>query len=897
MPPTAEQTNLEHHCMPISDVLLVWETDPDAGLTSEVANQRLEVFGRNKMPAFKSRGPLIRFLAQFKSPLVYVLVAAAIVTAAVGEWVDTWVIMAVVIVNSVVGFIQEERASKALEALAKMTRTSALVVRDDQVQLIDSEMVVPGDLVLLEAGDRVPADMRLIRSNELQINESALTGESFVAEKTVGELDGLTGLADRVNMAYASTLVSAGNAAGLVVATGSDTEIGRIHQLVSQATGVQTPLARKLSRFGAWLTLGILILSGLALVLGLARGEPLAEMVTSAVAIAVAMIPEGLPAVVTITLAVGVSRMARRNAIVRKLPAVETLGSTTVICADKTGTLTQNQMTVQFVATPDGVFDMREVASSSDIESMPPDVRSVLLAGVLCSNATTEVGEPTEVALVKAGALAGIESGRVNAQHPRIGEIPFSSQTRYMATAHQGPNTGFVVMKGAPEEVLAVCGGRGCDPGIAVGYLNEFSSSALRVLAFARATGEISDQSIDHLSWELLGLAAMADPPRPEAIAAIKACHGAGIDVKMITGDHMLTAQAIALEMGLLEASALAPDTQTKSTPNATPSAVLSGTEIAHMDRDQLADALRHVKVIARVTAEQKLRIVRALQSRNEVVAMTGDGVNDAPALKQADIGVAMGLGGTEVAKEAAEIVLTDDNFASIEAAVEEGRGIFANLTKFITWALPTNLGEGLIILTAILASSTLPISPVQILWVNMTTAVTLGLALAFEPPEPDIMSQPPRRLNQPIITKSLMGRMIFVGLMMLIGAYLMFELTLRAGASLETARTMAVSAVVAAEIGFLFNCRSLNRSVIKIGLFSNRVLLWGIAAMIALSMAFSYLPFLQSVFGTAALSLGQWLVIAAFGLVVSLAVGVQKALTNRFKRGRDQVVAWPSAV
>lgn len=884
MPPTAEQTNLEHHCMSISDVLLVWATDPQAGLTSDIAEQRLEAFGRNQMPAFKSRGPLSRFLAQFKSPLVYVLVAAAFVTAAVGEWVDTWVIMAVVIVNSVVGFIQEERASKALEALAKMTRTSALVVRDDQVQLIDSEMVVPGDLVLLEAGDRVPADIRLIRSNELKVNESALTGESFAADKTVDELDGLIGLADRVNMAYASTLISAGNATGVVVATGSDTEIGRIHQLVGEATGVQTPLTRKLSRFSAWLTFGILVLSGLVLVLGLARGEPIAEMATSAVAIAVAMIPEGLPAVITITLAVGVSRMARRNAIVRKLPAVETLGSTTVICADKTGTLTQNQMTVQFVAIPDGVFDMCQIASADDAESVPPDVRSVLLAGVLCSNATVEVGEPTEVALVKAGALAGINSGRVNAQHPRVAEIPFSSETRYMATAHHGPKAGFVIMKGAPEEVLAVCGGRGFDPGVAKGYLNEFSNSALRVLAFARATGELSDQPIDHLSWELLGLTAMADPPRPEAIAAIKACHGAGIDVKMITGDHMFTAQAIAREMGLLDASALALDTQATSPLVATPSAVLSGTEIAQMDRDQLADALAHVKVIARVTAEQKLRIVRALQSRNEVVAMTGDGVNDAPALKQADIGVAMGLGGTEVAKEAAEIVLTDDNFASIEAAVEEGRGIFANLTKFITWALPTNLGEGLIILTAILAGSTLPISPVQILWVNMTTAVTLGLALAFEPTEPDIMTQPPRRLNQPIISKALMVRMIFVGLIMLAGAYWMFELTLRSGGSLEAARTMAVSTVVAIEIGFLFNCRSLTQSVFRIGFFANRALLLGILAMVGLSLLFSYAPFFQQIFGTAPLSLWQWLAVSAIGLVAALTIGLTKLLEQSFR-------------
>ena len=895
---TNEIAPANHHQLPLAEVFLLWQTDPEIGLTSKEATDRLEKFGPNRLPAFKSRGPLVRFLSQFSSPLVYVLVVAAVVTAAIGEWVDTWVIAAVVVVNSVVGFIQEERANKALDALAKMTRTRSIVIRDSQAEIIDSDFVVPGDLVVLEAGDRVPADLRLISANNLGIDESALTGESFAAEKSITELETATGLADRVNMAYASTLVTAGNAKGVVVATGGDTEIGRIHQLVSQAAGVETPLTRKLGRLSVWLTAGILLLSGLAFLLGIARGEPLAEMVTSAVAIAVAMIPEGLPAVVTITLAIGVSRMARRNAIVRKLPAVETLGSTTVICADKTGTLTQNQMTVQFVATPDGVFDVRKwvatngyrgdgLEGSARVTDLPADVRAVLLAGTLCSNATSELGEPTEVALVQAAEQCQISNHHANAQHLRVGEIPFSSELRFMATSHDSPKGTLVVVKGAPEDVLALCDGRGFEPAAVLAHLEAFSGDALRVIGFARAVAPpgwvMTTENLSELPLEFLGLQAMADPPRPEAIRAIEVCHRAGINVKMITGDHMLTAQAIARQMGLVSAGH---HIAAAAEPGEAPSiSVLSGADIAAMDNDQLANALDRVNVIARVTAEQKLRIVRALQRRGQVVAMTGDGINDAPALKQADIGVAMGLGGTEVAKESAEIVLTDDNFASIEAAVEEGRGIFANLTKFITWALPTNLGEGLIILTAILTGSTLPISPVQILWVNMTTAVTLGLALAFEPTEPDIMTQPPRRLNQPIINRTLMARMIFVGLMMLAGAYLMFELTLRSGGSLEAARTMAVSTVVAIEIGFLFNCRSLTQSVFRIGFFTNRALLLGISAMIGLSLMFSYAPFFQQIFGTAPLTIWQWLTVSFIGLTAALLVGLTKALELRLNR------------
>jgi len=863
------------HGLPLHEVFLLWETDEDHGLTEVEARERLNRFGPNSLPASAERSALITFAAQFNSPLIYVLLAAALVTGAVGEWVDTGVIMAVVVVNAIVGFIQEQRASKALEALAEMTRTQAWVVRGGDRRKIDSAEVVPGDLVLLKAGDKVPADLRLIEARELRIDESALTGESVPVDKSNGNVDPRTGLADRVNMTYSSTLVTAGNARGIAVETGASTEIGRIHQLVGQARGVKTPLTEKLARFSVWLTIAILALTAITFLLGLLRGLPLPQMVTSGVAIAVAAIPEGLPAVVTITLAIGVSRMARRNAIIRHLPAVETLGSTTVICTDKTGTLTQNQMTVQYAFTGDEVFDLRDDVS--------PVVRDLLECGVLCNNATLTVGDPTEVALVHAAERAGIEQHALTKRWPRTDEIPFASELRYMATAHEGDGERRIIVKGAAEQVLALCQLSESERTAILAQVDTFSDEALRVLAFAEATVStdtaLENNILQNAGLTFVGLQAMADSPRPEAIRAIATCHAAGIKVIMITGDHLLTARAIAREIGLSHAPGREPE-------------VLAGHEIEGMDRTQLADALERVTVVARATAEQKLLIVEALQSRAHVVAMTGDGINDAPALKQADIGVAMGESGTEVAKEASAMVLTDDNFASIEAAVEEGRGVFANLTKFITFALPTNLGQALIIMTAIVVGLTLPILPVQILWVNMTTAVALGLTLAFEPTEDAAMQRPPRKPGQSMISRALLLRMVLVGLLMLAGAYLMFEMALADGSSLATARTAAVNAVIAIQIGYLFNCRSLDRSVFSIGFFSNRALLWGIAIMIGLSVAFTYAPPMQLIFDTAPMSLQQWLLAASLGLAVAIIIGAEKWLTTRIRNYRHEAGA-----
>jgi cation-transporting ATPase F len=872
-----ERSDAAHHGLPIHEVVLLWGSDLTSGLTAAEVAERQVRFGPNTLPESGGPGPLRVFAEQFNSPLIYVLLGAAIVTGAIGEWIDTGVILGVVIVNAVVGYIQERRAGKALAALAELTRTRAVVIRDGRRHHIDSMELVPGDLVVIEAGDKVPADLRLASANECRVDESALTGESVPVDKSQTLLDDATTLADRTNMAYSSTLVTAGNATGVVVATGVETEIGRIHELVGSAAGVATPLTRKLARFSVWLTAIILGLSALIFILGLIRGTDIAELVTSVVAIAVAMIPEGLPAVVTVTLAIGVSRMAKRNAIIRKLPAVETLGSTTVICTDKTGTLTLNRMTVQFIYTQGRVIDLDR--------HDPADAFACVHAGLLCNNATSEVGDPTEMALVHVADRLGLDQSHWRERWPRRDEIPFDSALRYMATLHEessGDTT--ILLKGATEEVVALCGYElldGDDTSALhadriMTQVEDFAGQALRVLAFASARipagTRFADISLTDIPFTFLGLQAMADPPRPEAVQAIRVCHEAGIAVKMITGDHVLTARAIAAKIGL-----------TKD-PTAEPQ-VLSGVDVTELDDAELTERIENVDVFARVSAEQKLRIVRALQARHHVVAMTGDGINDAPALKQADIGIAMGASGTEVAKEASAMVLTDDNFASIEAAVEEGRSVFANLIKFITFALPTNVGQGLIIITAVIAGVALPILPVQILWVNMTVAVALGLTLAFEPTEPSTMQMPPRPPRQSILTRAIGFRVLLVGTLMLAGAFWVFDLTLSNGDSIELARTVAVNAVIAMQIGYLFNCRSLDHSVFSVGFFSNRTLLIGVGIMIALQLAFTYVPIMQVIFQTAPMTGQQWLLVAGLGVCVPIIVGAEKFITARIRR------------
>ena len=621
----------------------------------------------------------------------------------------------------------------------------------------------------------------------------------------------------------------------------------------------------------------ILGLAGVTFLLGLVRGESAADMVTAAVALAVGAIPEGLPAAVTITLAIGVSRMARRNAIVRQLPAVETLGSTTVICTDKTGTLTENRMTVQ------EVYCANEARKLEDLPGADrPAIRDLLLAGVLCNDASVgtgithrrdNVGDPTELALIAAADTVDPQIRADAEGWPRIQEIPFSSELRFMATLHTNPDSSGrrLIVKGAVEDVLTLC--EHIDEATIMQTTDDFGAQALRVMGFAwvdvPADFSLTLESLRGQHLTFLGLEAMIDPPRAEAIAAVQACHTAGIRVKMITGDHRTTAEAIAERVGLHGV-------------NGNGLTVLTGSELAALPEVEVDDAILTTDVFARVTAEQKLDIVRALQKASDVIAMTGDGVNDAPALKQADIGIAMGYSGTEVAKETASIVLTDDDFATIEAAVEEGRGVFDNLTKFITWTLPTNLGEGLVILTAILLGSTLPILPVQILWINMTTAVALGLMLAFEPKEDDIMTRPPRPPDQAIVTGNLVLRIVVVGTVMLLGSFGLFTAAVDAGASLPEARTLAVNAFVAMEIGYLFNCRSLHRSVLSVGLFSNKWVWWGVITTIALQGLFTYAPFMNQIFDTAPLAASDWWPVLALGVVIYVIIGALKWVDNR---------------
>ena len=904
------------HHLPIDEVVALLEGDRERGLDRFQVEHRLEAFGANTITARKGQGPLIRFLLQFHQPLIYILIASGVVTAGLREWVDSGVIFGVVLVNAVVGYLQEAKAVNALAALARTMTTEATVLRQGEKRRIPATALVPGDIVFLQSGDKVPADMRLFKVRDLQIAEAALTGESMPVAKDHGRHSHDTALADRRNMAYASTLVTYGQGTGIVTATGDDTEVGRISQLISAAEALATPLTRKISQFSNVLLYVILALAGLTIVVGLLRGQTFLDMFMAAVALAVGAIPEGLPAAVTITLAIGVSRLAQKRAIIRKLPAVETLGSTTVICTDKTGTLTENQMTVQEIVvgglsyTVSGSgYNPLVGAITSPATTAGGDTSPALLeclrAGLLCNDSQLieedggwQVhGDPTEGALLTAARKGGLGPAALAAS-PRLDTVPFESAHQYMATLHDaGPDAHrLVLLKGGVEAVLARCGSQLDALGKPTplrtaeihGAVLAMAAKGLRVLAMARKQMPPATSAILHADLTtglvFLGLQGMIDPPRPEAIAAVKICQVAGIRVKMITGDHPATAAAIARQVGLYGQAAAQTMTagdglMSGGSGMAGAAPVLTGPELAKLSDNELIDRAEDTVVFARVSPEQKLRLVEALQARGQVVAMTGDGVNDAPALKRADIGVAMGITGTEVAKEAADMVLTDDNFSSIEAAVEEGRGVFDNLIKFITWTLPTNLGEGLVILAAVLLGVTLPILPVQILWINMTTAGFLGLALAFEPKEAGIMLRPPRAPKAPILTHSVIFRITLVSFLMLGAAFWLFTRELAAGATLAEARTAAVNVFVMIELCYLFNCRSMGKSVFQLGFFSNPWVIAGALAMFLLQLLYTYLPVMNRLFQSAPVGLGVWGRIGAAGALVFLIIEIEKWL------------------
>ena len=896
------------HHLPLAEVGGLLEVDFDKGLdTFEIAH-RQEHFGLNVLTQKQAQGPLLRFLLQFHQPLVYILLASALITAILKEWVDAGVIFGVVLVNAVIGFVQEANAVKAIEALRRTMDTEANVLRAGQMRRISAAELVPGDVVVLQSGDKVPADLRLVRCRELQIDESALTGESVPVHKQADILGRDTVLADRSNMTYSSTLVTYGTGTGVVTATGDHTEIGRINTLISTAEVLATPLTKKISHFSKLLLWVILGLAALTFAVGALRGEGLLEMFMAAVALAVGAIPEGLPAALTITLAIGVSRMAKCNAVVRRLPAVETLGSTTIICSDKTGTLTQNEMTVQEILAggehvtvsgvgyaPVGEFLRNGQPAVTDDHGA---LLECLKAGLLCNDTRLVAiedgwrveGDPTEGALIVSAAKAGLWAEALARELPRVDAIPFESQFQYMATLHDaGPEKPRICyLKGSVESVVSRCGDAlgadlqpvPMDTDTIQAHMRAMAAKGLRVLAFGRRELPSASTSIGHgdvaESLTLVGLQAMIDPPRPEAIQAVESCRNAGIQVKMITGDHPETAMAISCQLRL----ACMPDVGASA---------LTGLEIAALTDDELTAKAERTDVFARVAPEQKLRLVEALQGSGHVVAMTGDGVNDAPALRQADIGIAMGITGTEVAKEAADMVLTDDNFSTIVAAVEEGRRVYDNLIKFLTWTLPTNIGEGLVILVAVFAGTTLPILPVQILWINMTTAVLLGLMLAFEAKEVDIMQRPPRDPRTPILTRTLVFRILLVGVLLLIGSFGLFEWELMDGESEAKARTAAVNMFVFGELFYLFNCRSLTHSMFSLGLFSNRWLLVGVGSMVMAQLLFTYAPPLNRAFHAAPLGWREWLLILGAGVIIHVIVGIEKWLRFRSPHRRSR--------
>lgn len=868
-------------------------TDIEHGLTAEEAARRLAQYGKNAVTVIKGQSAFLRFLLQFNQPLVYVLLISAGATLLLGEFADSAVIFGVVLVNAIIGFVQEDKAIQAIGELSHTLTAEATVIRDGERRHIPAEVVVPGDVVLLFSGDKVPADMRLIHTRDLQAAESALTGESVPVLKSPAPLEPDTSLADRTNMVYASTLITYGSGTGIVTATGNATEVGKISRLLAETISLETPLTRKIATVSGWLLYAIMGLAAACFLVGVfIYDEKPVAMLLASIALAVGAIPEGLPAAVTITLAIGVGRMAKRGVIIRKLPAVETLGSTTVICSDKTGTLTENQMTVTAIITAAsehrvGGAGYVPKGDITEAERGGIALEECLLAGLLCNEARhihhngqwLVEGDPTEGALIVAAKKFGLTEAVWEERQPRLDAIPFESEYQYMATLHAAETATVGYIKGSVESVLPRCenvkmpdGGTGdVDSRAILAAMASQAGEGCRVLAFAirRFPEGKTDLSHEDLAQGLtfLGLQAMIDPPRTEAVVAVEECKLAGIRVVMITGDHALTAGAIAHQLGILTSGA---------------SGITIGRELSAMNEEAFAKAAATCNVFARVAPEQKLRLVQALQRQGNVVAMTGDGVNDAPALKQADIGVAMGITGSEASKEAADMVLTDDNFASIVAAVQEGRAVFDNLLKFLVWTLPTNMGIGLVILAAVVTDSTLPILPLQTLWINMTTAVLLGLMLAFEPKEAGLMTRQPRLPSEPMFRPAYLQRIVLVATMLVISSFALFEIALSHGHSPEYARTIAVNVFVFGETFFLFNCRSLTNSMFSVGVFSNRWVLGGVTIMTALQVLFVYAPPMQAIFKTTPLDLQDWGYVLLSSLAIYTLIGVEKWLRKR---------------
>jgi magnesium-transporting ATPase (P-type) len=886
------------HAITAEETLAALETDP-GGLSEAEATHRRGVYGKNALPQPPSRGPLRRFLAQFHNVLIYVLIGSAAVTAALGHWVDTGVILTVVLVNAIIGFVQEGRAEQAMTAIRGMLAPRSAVIRDGQRKSTDATDLVPGDIVLVEAGDRVPADLRLIEARGLKAEEAILTGESMAVDKATAPVAQEAALGDRSPMLFSGTLVAAGTGRGVVTATGTHTEIGRISGLLSRVETLTTPLVEQMDRFARWLTVFILIVAGTLLIYGHFVGHlAFSDLFMAVVGLSVAAIPEGLPAVLTITLAVGVQAMARRNAIVRRLPAIETLGSVSVICSDKTGTLTRNEMMVRALAAAGAVYHVTGTGYAPEGElqrdgatadpAQEPQLTEIARIAALCNDSSLlhgdagwqVEGDSMEGALL---ALSGKVAGPMAFDGwTRIDAIPFDAAHRYMATLDQdAQGQAHIHVKGAPEAVLALCAdqrtaGDGTEPLVAGGWqrqLEALAGEGQRVLAVAMRRvpsnhAQLTPGDIDR-RLTLIGLIGLIDPPRAEAIDAVAECHAAGIRVKMITGDHAATARAIAEQIGLRNHNR-----------------VLTGSDVEALEDAALAEAVMETDIFARTSPTHKLRLVTALQSRGLTVAMTGDGVNDAPALKRANAGIAMGRKGSAAAKEAAEFVLADDNFASIAAAVREGRTVYDNIKKVISWTLPTNAGEALTIVLALFLGMALPITAVQILWVNLITAVTLGLALAFEPSEPGTMRRPPRPRQEPLLSGSLIWQIAFVSMLFLAAVFGIYAYATDAGYPLPLAQTMAMNMLVVLEILYLFYIRNLHGPSLTWAAAKGTGVVWAsVVTVTTAQVAITYLPPLQRIFGTQAVPLLDGLLTLGTGLVFFALIEIEKQMRLALRR------------
>ncbi|HMO15153.1 MAG TPA: cation-transporting P-type ATPase [Pirellulaceae bacterium] len=894
------------HAMDAHSVLSALDATPK-GLSTEQVNERLKQYSKNRLPEAKRAGPLLRFLLQFHNVLIYILLAAGVLKTALAQWVDAGVIFGVVVINALIGFIQEGRAEKALDAIRRMMSLHARVRRDGGRHEIDTEELVPGDIVLLGSGDKVPADLRLLEARELQIDEAMLTGESLPVEKDIRAVPENAELGDRQAMAFSGTLVTSGRGVGVVVETAARTELGKISTMVSETTAISTPLIQKVNHFAHWLAVIIGIFAAFTFLIGMIyRQQDLIELLFAAIALAVAAIPEGLPAIMTIILAIGVRRMAQRNAIIRRLPAVDTLGALTVICSDKTGTLTRNEMTVVAVGLADRDLtttgtgyepkgSLEDQGKAIDANQLP-HLLSLAAAAVLCNESELEQesgqwrtqGDPMEGALLTLAAKAGFDNTAFRHNWPTLDTIPFESEHRFMATLHEIPadfslpgvqQPRIAWIKGAPEKLVDACtrqlgvdGPQDIEPKLWHEREQRMAAAGQRVLALAckPLSGDCQRLDFDDVQTDLilLGLVGIVDPPREEAIAAVKNCQQAGIRVVMITGDHALTAQAIGEQLHIGDGKT-----------------AISGQDLSELDEGGLKDVASRCDVFARVSPQHKLQLVDAIQSQGQVVAMTGDGVNDAPALKRADVGIAMGLKGTEVTKEAAEMVLADDNFASIERAVAEGRTVFDNLRKSLLFILPTNGGEGATIFLAILLGRTLPLTPVQVLWVNMVTAVTLALALAFEPPEFKVMRRPPRDPRAGLLNRYFVWRIFFVAAIMCAGTFGMFVWGRAQGFSEEYSRTLAVNTIVLFEAFYLFNCRYLTAPVLnRHGLFGSSAVWICVGLVILLQLLFTYVPVVYSLLGAAPLAANHWFLIILVSSSVLWLVELEKWLTERFR-------------